>query len=903
MEEEGGGGREGGRGEEVAAATDVDVTEEDDVDTSDDAPQRVVPRKAAGGGGLEVLSVNFCRRAQKRLGRHLRAASQRYARSLTLPVDDGELVDLIPNETAPVDLAGIDEADAPTRVPSAASSSSSGASSSGSASSSALAFGARWAPSASSSAAAGLRAPRPMRPARRRLVILPRRRGLGDTRVPLYRGAETEILSSDGDSAADGSRAERRERASAGAAAAAAVDDDDDGVAGADVAVLGVGGTASASSSSAGPVASASAAADVSAGDVVFPDICAEDAAARAQLSLRRANRQLRARRRRQQPQASGEVDVDADDDDDIEVAPTLPTSAASSSSSAARMRADDDAGGGAGAAAAATVADAESLRSGASTSTALAAARPAPTLGAAASSSQLPAARPPIRTPAPGPTWAPSAAAAAAPPRSSSFAAAAAFTGSSSSSSSSAPAAAAAGGSRRPAWVIPDAAAASSPFLDEEVGEVETDSSGRPFLARWPPPPNAPRRPSPSVLQPQRQQQQEEDQRLAMLYVERVRPGMEPQHCGFCRRGFALGQLRLGYAPAGAATAVLPAPPRWVHASPCASRCGCSIRPNVDRVAFSHAVTLAERDRLLSELAGAGRLAARAAALSLRRGGGRDGQVPLRPWVYAPARVQLWAQVLVPDQPIPAPPPPPPPPVPPPILLRSGAPVVFADPRFVTHNDTGFVHLQRVLEQLLAGAAAGDVGAPAAMGGAGVVVPPPPQPPAERQLDPVVQTMLRAAPCERLTTRASEDCVVCREPMLPGEECRRLPCLHLFHKDCIDNWMAVKATCPLDNLRLADMLNMERDFLQAQDSGAPGGSSHGGGGGAGAPRVRRSRWGRSGSSSSSPARSRRRRSRSRSSRRRRAHGRRSRSGSRTLPQTRPSSLPVPGPGPQGHRL
>merc|ERR1711871_227516 len=40
--------------------------------------------------------------------------------------------------------------------------------------------------------------------------------------------------------------------------------------------------------------------------------------------------------------------------------------------------------------------------------------------------------------------------------------------------------------------------------------------------------------------------------------------------------------------------------------------------------------------------------------------------------------------------------------------------------------------------------------------------------------------------------------CAVCLEPCLPGDTVRTLACLHQFHRDCIDHWLSMKATCPV---------------------------------------------------------------------------------------------------------
>jgi hypothetical protein len=43
-------------------------------------------------------------------------------------------------------------------------------------------------------------------------------------------------------------------------------------------------------------------------------------------------------------------------------------------------------------------------------------------------------------------------------------------------------------------------------------------------------------------------------------------------------------------------------------------------------------------------------------------------------------------------------------------------------------------------------------------------------------------------------------NCTVCLEEFTEGAELRSLPCLHKYHKECIDKWLAVKASCPICN-------------------------------------------------------------------------------------------------------
>jgi len=44
----------------------------------------------------------------------------------------------------------------------------------------------------------------------------------------------------------------------------------------------------------------------------------------------------------------------------------------------------------------------------------------------------------------------------------------------------------------------------------------------------------------------------------------------------------------------------------------------------------------------------------------------------------------------------------------------------------------------------------------------------------------------------------AAEECMVCLETLQKGDELRVLPCLHRFHRSCIDSWLARKAICPI---------------------------------------------------------------------------------------------------------
>jgi hypothetical protein len=62
-------------------------------------------------------------------------------------------------------------------------------------------------------------------------------------------------------------------------------------------------------------------------------------------------------------------------------------------------------------------------------------------------------------------------------------------------------------------------------------------------------------------------------------------------------------------------------------------------------------------------------------------------------------------------------------------------------------------------------------------------------------------KTEIEVCPKFTLTPEHSfetKTCLVCHDDIVVGNELRRLPCLHMYHVDCIDTWLAQKPTCPV---------------------------------------------------------------------------------------------------------
>ena len=45
--------------------------------------------------------------------------------------------------------------------------------------------------------------------------------------------------------------------------------------------------------------------------------------------------------------------------------------------------------------------------------------------------------------------------------------------------------------------------------------------------------------------------------------------------------------------------------------------------------------------------------------------------------------------------------------------------------------------------------------------------------------------------------TNVNTNCAVCQESFTSGQDARMLPCCHIFHLDCIDQWLLQNPSCP----------------------------------------------------------------------------------------------------------
>jgi len=286
-------------------------------------------------------------------------------------------------------------------------------------------------------------------------------------------------------------------------------------------------------------------------------------------------------------------------------------------------------------------------------------------------------------------------------------------------------------------------------------------------------------------------------------MYVERLRVIAGAAPCMVCGESFLPGQLRLGYKPQSLQLdRACQSAARWLHMPKCLGRGGLRVRPEEDSVAFSPQLEPGERDRALITLGSA----------PIAVGPGVEATVLAAcpgQWSYLPARTQHWPvfpvrvvgavdaymQVAAPTGM-------------PPLRLPSGA--AAAARAALAHGVQRHWQNLRLRQALEPPPDPDEARHPARDRTNPRQENSPAQPRrAPRQPRRWAEFQLRT-PAETLRADMEECCIICHERLQNGEEVRRLPCMHVFHRSCIDKWLHVRPRCPLDNMSLDEMLAIQ---------------------------------------------------------------------------------------------
>ena len=91
------------------------------------------------------------------------------------------------------------------------------------------------------------------------------------------------------------------------------------------------------------------------------------------------------------------------------------------------------------------------------------------------------------------------------------------------------------------------------------------------------------------------------------------------------------------------------------------------------------------------------------------------------------------------------------------------------------------------------------------------------------------------------------DKCTICLCEFDDGEEVRRLPCMHLFHVPCVDQWLSLNKRCPICRV------DIETQHCPGGSAPFSGGAGGGGGGAAGSAAGGAGGGSRSGGGSAAP--------------------------------------------------
>ncbi|XP_074426530.1 E3 ubiquitin-protein ligase ARK2C isoform X2 [Larus michahellis] len=67
-----------------------------------------------------------------------------------------------------------------------------------------------------------------------------------------------------------------------------------------------------------------------------------------------------------------------------------------------------------------------------------------------------------------------------------------------------------------------------------------------------------------------------------------------------------------------------------------------------------------------------------------------------------------------------------------------------------------------------------------------------------------------KAEPDDGEESDTDEKCTICLSMLEDGEDVRRLPCMHLFHQVCVDQWLATSKKCPICRVDIETQLGSD---------------------------------------------------------------------------------------------
>ena len=61
------------------------------------------------------------------------------------------------------------------------------------------------------------------------------------------------------------------------------------------------------------------------------------------------------------------------------------------------------------------------------------------------------------------------------------------------------------------------------------------------------------------------------------------------------------------------------------------------------------------------------------------------------------------------------------------------------------------------------------------------------------------------------------KECVICIDPVQNDSDCKMLSCFHIFHSDCITNWLVTTSSCPMCNKAFRRREHIKLDLKKHQ--------------------------------------------------------------------------------------